>query len=260
MAPRFDRLVRVTHNATRSLVVCFVTIAAASAQAQPGNATLRGRVLDKASKTPIVAAEVRLLSGARTVNSDSGGRYLLSAVPAGEQQVVVVATAYPVFHFTVALGTNEDIVRDIELDSATPPTLPEVTVKAKEPVSYRLVDFERRRNVGRGQYMTRSQIEKINASNLQDAVRGMRGVLVECGGGGGCFARMARAPMRCLPDYVVDGRVDNAFGPFTPIRDIEAIEVYSGPSDVPGEFAGSSAGCGVIVIWTRSGPPPPKKK
>ena len=118
----------------------------------------------------------------------------------------------------------------------------------------RFADFERRRKTGRGHYLTRDDIRRSGASSLQDAVRSLRGVPMECGGGAGCFVRMVRAPMQCNPDYVVDTRVDNSFGPLTPIRDIEAIEVYTGPSDVPGEFAGRSAGCGVIVIWTGSGP------
>jgi hypothetical protein len=65
---------------------------------------------------------------------------------------------------------------------------------------------------------------------------------------------MVRAPMNCPPDYVIDGQFDNGFGPSTPIRDIVALEVYTGPADVPGEFAGRTAGCGVVVVWTRSGP------
>jgi hypothetical protein len=65
---------------------------------------------------------------------------------------------------------------------------------------------------------------------------------------------MARAPNNCDPQYVVDSRVDNMFGPTTPIRDIVGLEIYTGPSDVPGEFAGRDAGCGVVVIWTRFGP------
>ena len=77
---------------------------------------------------------------------------------------------------------------------------------------------------------------------------------ITCGNVTASAIRMARAPMRCPPDYIVDERNDNFFGPNTPIRDIEAIEVYTGPSDVPGEFSGRTAGCGVIVIWTRSGP------
>ena len=71
--------------------------------------------------------------------------------------------------------------------------------------------------------------------------------------------RMVRAPMQCLPEYVVDDNVDNSFGPGIPVRDIEALEIYTGPADVPGEYAGRNAGCGVIVIWTRSGPPRRKK-
>ena len=89
-------------------------------------------------------------------------------------------------------------------------------------------------------------------------MQGLRGVNVECGGGNGCIIRMARAPMRCNPEYIVDERTDNFFGPNTPIRDLEGIEVYTGPTEVPGEFAGRNAGCGVIVIWTRAGPARPK--
>ena len=84
---------------------------------------------------------------------------------------------------------------------------------------------------------------------------------VECSGGAqGCQIRMVRAPMRCLPEYIVDDNVDNTFGPTVPVRDIEGLEVYTGAADVPGEYAGRNAGCGVIVIWTRSGPPRRPKK
>jgi hypothetical protein len=87
----------------------------------------------------------------------------------------------------------------------------------------------------------------------------MRGVSALCGSGAGCKIQMARARRNCEPEYVVDGRAENMFGAVTPIRDIVALEVYTGPSDVPGEFAGATAGCGVIVIWTRTGPPPESK-
>ena len=160
---------------------------------------------------------------------------------------------------TVALAPGETMSRLIELDSTVSgrtqaQSLPAMAVTAPPPPLPRFVDFERRRVSGRGQYLVREEIEKAGHSSLQDAVRGLRGVNLDCGGGTSCSIRMARAPMRCSPEYIVDERVDNLFGPSTPIRDIEGIEVYTGPADVPGEFAGRNAGCGVVVVWTRSGP------
>jgi hypothetical protein len=34
---------------------------------------------------------------------------------------------------------------------------------------------------------------------------------------------------------------------------MEAIEVYRSASEVPIEFGGNSASCGVIVLWTTRG-------
>jgi len=60
--------------------------------------------------------------------------------------------------------------------------------------------------------------------------------------------------MQCLPEFIVDDHEMNDFGPSTPIRDIVGLEVYTGPTELPGEYAGRNSGCGVVVIWTRSGP------
>jgi hypothetical protein len=154
-------------------------------------------------------------------------------------------------------GSPPDSRTDTTSKSSVPQGLPAVAVTAPAPiVNYRLVDFERHKRTGLGQYLTDEEIRSSNASNLQDATRGMRGVNLHCGGSefGGCRIQMVRAPINCQPEYVVDGRVDNVFGPLTPIRDIVALEIYTGAADVPGEFAGPKAGCGVVVIWTRSAP------
>ena len=233
----------------------------ASLIAQTPLSSLRGRVVDKTSAVVIPKAEIRYVAGNVSVTTDSLGRYAFVALPHGVATFIIRAPAYPATQFSVELKPGQEIDRTLILDSATVvvqgvTALPAVSVNATSPVvNRRLVDFERRRATGNGQYLTRAEIERSGAYTLQAAIRGLRGVIYECGGGAGCFVRMARAPMKCLPDYVVDERVNNSFGPSTPIRDIEAIEVYTGPGDVAGEFAGSNAGCGVIVIWTRSGPP-----
>lgn len=233
------------------------------AVAQKGSAQLSGTVVDHTSGAVVTSADIVQLGVGRRVVSDSLGKFLMTDLPTGIVRLMVRVRGFPTTIVAVALASGESMSRVIELDStvvgrSTVQKLPTEAVVAPRPPAPRYVDFERRRAIGRGQYLVREDLERGGYSSLQDAMRGLRGVNVECGGGNGCAIRMARAPMRCSPEYIVDERVDNTFGPNTPIRDMEGVEVYTGPSDVPGEFAGRNAGCGVIVIWTRAGPARPK--
>lgn len=225
--------------------------------AQSPSATLSGRIVDRASASGVPRAEVVSQSDGRRVVADSTGHYLIANLTAGTHRLLVRALGFRPVQVDIELRAGEETRKVIELDSARAETsaqeLAPVAVNAPAAESYRLVDFERRRRTGRGQYRTDDEIKRSGASNLQDLTRGMRGVMQHCAARG-CRIQMVRARPGCEPDYIVDGRVDNMFGSSTPIRDIVALEVYTGPSDVPGEFAGRSAGCGVIVMWTRSGP------
>ncbi len=90
--------------------------------------------------------------------------------------------------------------------------------------------------------------------SVGDALRTVRGVRIQCNQQTfECFAYMARSPT-CQPVWIVDGQEARAFHENTPIRDVYGIEVYRGAGEVPGEYAGSNAACGVIVIWTKSRP------
>jgi outer membrane receptor for ferrienterochelin and colicin len=118
----------------------------------------------------------------------------------------------------------------------------------------RLADFERRRAGKVGYFLTREDIEKLNASTLSDILARARGVTLDCVGGV-CNPRMARSQPSCDPQYYVDGNESSMyFARATPPHDIIGIEVYRGPSELPAEFSGSKSGCGVIVIWTKSSP------
>jgi hypothetical protein len=227
---------------------------------------LHGLVHDKTSHDAIVGAQIILDADGRFVTSDSTGAYDFENIPAGVVELTVHAQRFAVAHSALRLVGAGTWSQDIELDStgtSKPITrLTPVSVTAEAPVfNYRLVDFERRKASGLGQYLTDEEIQRSGASNIQDAVRAMRGVDLDCGGTAyaGCRIRMTRAPRGCPPEYIVDGQLDNVFGPTTPIRDVIAMEVYTGPSDVPGEFAGRTSGCGVVVLWTRSGPDKKKK-
>lgn len=263
---------------SRVLLVTALLLAVPGAlYAQARNARVSGSVVDRSSGAPLAGATVVFLGDGRAKTTDSTGAFQFDKLPMGIARFLVRATGFPAGALIVALAPGEVMEQKVELDSsaaahAPPPPrstsaaqgqlLAPVTVEAERSLGPRYASFERRKRTGSGQYVTREDIEKFQYSSLQDVARAMRGTTIECGGGGSqsCYIRMVRAPMRCLPEYIVDDNVDNIFGPTIPVRDIEALEVYTGPADVPGEYAGRNAGCGVIVIWSRSGPPRRKKK
>ena len=251
----------------RRLVVsvgCLSVWLAHQAAGQEG-AALVGAVTDRSTGKPVASAQIIYLRDSRAVTSDSLGKYTFKGLAGGVAQLIVRATNFPAQQIIIELTAGQETVRPIVLDStafgrlAAAQTLPAVAVTAEAAAdNYRLVDFERRRHTGHGQYRDEGDLVKSGAYSLQDAVIAMRGVDMDCSksnaANSNCKIHMVRAPASCQPEYVVDGRADNDFGPLTPIRDIVALEVYTGPSDVPGEFAGRNSGCGVVVIWTRSGP------
>lgn len=222
-----------------------------------------GVVLDASTQRPIAGARLSSPSVTGITVTDSLGRFDITGIPPGIVRIYVVASEFPRANVTLAFAAGEQMERVLELDSTSvaPPqepaaqALPQMTVEATPLAPMWLRDFERRRETGRGQYVTREEITRRNYNRLSDIVQTMRGVTMDCGGGGAaCQIRMVRAPMQCYPEYWIDGQLNNAWGPVIPVRDIEAMEVYTGPSDTPGEFAGRNAGCGTIVIWTSAGP------
>lgn len=254
-------------------------LAPCATHAQKGSGRLVGLVVDRHSGSGVALAVIVQMGDGRTATADSAGTFWFDSLPSGIVRFIVRAKGFPSARLILALAPGEYMERRVELDSsaataaaqataATAATgaasvgqpLAKVVVEAKPSLGPRFANFERRSKTGAGFYITREEIEKGQYSSLQDVARSARGVTVECGGGLGCYIRMARAPMRCAPEYVVDDNVDAIFGPTIPVRDIEALEIYTGPANVPGEYAGRNAGCGVIVIWTKSGPSKRKKK
>lgn len=253
-------------------VACLALPAGIQAQQGAGTGRLRGTIVDASTAKPIPGARVVVGATGRFVVTDTAGTFEIAQLPAGILRFFFTADGFPRSSVALAFAPGELMVQAFEMDSSAATIaadtggprrnvqmLPTEEVRADASRGVRFQDFERRLKSGRGQYRTREQIEEAGYSTLSDAVRGMRGVQVDCAGIQGCFIKMARAPMRCSPKYVVDGREDRMFGPFVPIGDIEGLEIYTGASDVPGEFAGSDAMCGVVVIWTKSAPAPPKR-
>jgi len=231
-------------------VACSLAIGPATAAAQ----TLRGRVLDSETGHPLSGAVVRIRGLGPSLTTDSLGRFEAQSLPAGAADVRIQLLGYGDGAFKVELGPSAVVDQVFSLDF-TGYRLPEVVVSARaDELAPRYRDFELRRQRRLGAYFRWDELSAKGYSSVGDALRTVRGVRIRCNQEEfECFAVMARTPT-CQPTWWIDGVEVRSFHENTPIRDIYGIEIYRGAGEVPGEYAGSNAACGVIVMWTKSRP------
>jgi hypothetical protein len=218
-------------------------------------ATLRGRVLDSEMGQPLIGAAVRMgADTAPVATSDSLGFFRLQKLPRGNVDLSIQLLGYEEGRFKIFMPDSGTLHRQFALDF-NGFMLPEVVVQARaEVLQPRYVDFERRRLRKLGAFFRWDDLKKQSYSSVGDALRTVRGVRIQCDQSRfECYAVMARTP-NCHPTWYIDGIEVHSFHENTPIRDIYGIEVYRGSGEIPGEYSGSNAGCGVIVMWTKSRP------
>lgn len=229
-------------------IVALTTVATAQQ-----DAALIGKVYDDRTGEALVDAVV-LLDGVRQdVRLSSQARFVLQGIAPGRHRISVRNIGYRPRSVELVFDEGQTREYTFELEF-TGEQLPDILVeeKASKTLS-RYADFERRRARGVGHFITRDEIRGRGYLNMGDALRTVKGVKVDCGPLE-CIIRMARSGPRCFPSFWVDGQEARSFAVSTPIPDVQGIEVYRGTGEVPAEFTGSTAGCGVVVIWTRAAP------
>jgi TonB-dependent Receptor Plug Domain len=205
---------------------------------------------------PLPDAEVLVPSIGLRRRTDATGRLVLPAIPAGDYLVVArrfgflpdsqraplrgnVAQATLTFY----LRTSAYLLDTARVESAA--------------LRDKMVDFERRKASGRGIFITREDITRRHPMTVADLLRTVRGLAIRSSGGR-TEVRFVRANTRvdgvdCPPDMWVDGV--RTFGAtvdeFDP-DEVEGIELYGGPGQLPAEYLSRTAGCGLVMIWTRS--------
>lgn len=248
---KWNRLARIPRCARP--VIAILLAAAVAAQPVPAQGSIRGRVIDSELGDPLSGAVIRI-RGRPTLTTDTLGRFAALGVSPGETDLRIELIGFTPGTFKVRMPASGDLERDFALDF-TGHRLPDVVVRARaERLMSRYVDFENRRSRGMGAYFRWDELKNSGYNSVGDALRTVRGVRIRCNQQTyECFAMMVRSP-GCPPTWFIDGTEVASFHENTSIRDIYGIEVYRGPGEVPGEFTGSNAACGVIVMWTKSKP------
>ena len=146
-----------------------------------------------------------------------------------------------------------------------PPLVLDPVVVNGERVPGYLADFYRRRATGRGNFLTRADIEKWRPSEPSHLLALLPGFYTRDGSNGRPIIVSRRESTggpsglrSCPPVVFVNGvQVGNTetwdVDSFLMVNDIEAIEAYNGPAWMPVEFNATGSKCGAIVIWRRAG-------
>jgi hypothetical protein len=242
---------------------------------RPGRAMgLSGQVLDEATGEPITGVQVTLMPGGRNAISDSDGRFGLEGVSPGGHRVEVRHMAYRTVRDSLWFDATEGSLRvEIRMDREAIP-LEAITVsveRGRPPGGVLARVFERAdrvRAMGIGSVFYREDIERRGAQRLTHILAQAPGIRITQQSVGGrnipvvVTTRAFSGFDQCMPLFYLDGApyalqdhegrfLGESVDDLMSTQEIELIEVYPSASQVPAEFSGSRAGCGVVAIWTR---------
>lgn len=212
--------------------------------------SLNGIITDE-GKVPIESAELVLArkgESNRPFRTGSDGRFSFDGVPAGPASLTARRLGYKAR--TLQLEVNASIANPLSFTLQTVPTdVASVLVEGTDP---RLdVFYMHKRQSSFGRFIEGSEIERKGPVYLSELFRTIPGASVRASGRVGNVVRLRG----CQPMIWLDGiRVPNAeLDDVTNPMDIGGIEIYTSWSALPGEYMDrDAAGCGAIVVWTKS--------
>jgi hypothetical protein len=245
--------------------------AAAGAQQAVAPTVVYGVVRNGAG-VPIAGAEVWLDGLPTRVATNDSGEFRISGALSGRYRVMVRRVGFHPDSRRISLASGDTKEVRFTLDGMLE-ELEAVIVTAKKGANGRMAEFWARRMVGIGVFITREEIDRRHPPQTSDLFHAVLGVRVVTGFGAepirlvtgrqgitGFRGSNSAASNTCPMQFYVDG-LFMAPGTFS-INDVvpsqlEAIEVFRGPSEIPARFRQRETGCGLVVIWTRE---PPAKK
>jgi Carboxypeptidase regulatory-like domain len=256
-------------------LLSFLTSSVAAAQ----QASFGGTVLNEAGEKPVANVEIVLEGLNRSVRSDSAGNFVFTGLSAGRVTVLVRQLGFEPLRSEFMLGATQKFEVDLLIKPAVT-QLQNVDVKgdAASPWANRLMDFEERRRVGSGRFLTADFFDQqdgrpvstflaskmpglkfINA-NGRRWMASTRGCGMSCPVAPG--SQLERVPSACYLQVVVNGIVRYNGSPGQSMFDVDNInsneiiglEFYT-TATTPSQYQGTNGvgGCGTVIIWTKGG-------
>ncbi len=223
--------------------------------------TIDGIVTDT-NLVPLRGAFVSILRTNIRVGTGPNGRFRITRVPAGQYLLIVKRGGYAPTSLVVEVPAADTVRLAYTLTPAAM-VLPGVTV-TEQSVSAKMLDFERRKRLGQGEFMSGDEIDRRNSVFATELMRKFTTINVAPSRSSsmteyyalsrreGANFSVGACPMTVYLDQVPMPTPFNLDLLPSP-RNLAGIEVYAGPSSVPPQFSGMNRGCGVILVWTKDG-------
>lgn len=226
-------------------------------------ASVRGRVRE-GERGPLVSGAEVLLDGPerRRVISDGGGRFQVEELPPGSYRVRVEHLAYRAVDARIEVPSDgSTVTAELRvLPDAIPLAPIHVEVERRSPRLDQVGFYDRMRS-GFGSFIDREQIERrhfVRTSQILRTLPRVRTVTTEGAGeivvfrGSETYQALLTPGGTCPAVVYVDGvRQPDAVIDHVPPDEIEALEVYAGPAQIPAQYATADNACGVILVWLR---------
>jgi hypothetical protein len=222
-------------------------------------------VVTDSSLMVLAGVTVSIVGTKTEVTTDERGHFRISGLPAGRLMLMIRRIGYVSLPSVVEVAAGDTLRGSFALERIVP-ALDTVVVAAREPNTF-LSEFDQRRRLGVGQFMTRAEIEKLHFVETVDYLLAFRSTQLI---GNRLLNRRDRPLMDCPFQFFLDGILVNTPDVYSQLphpEELEGIEVYSGASTIPlqykpvGDGGGTrsvslsgGASCGVVLLWTRRRP------
>lgn len=228
---------------------------AAAAGSRAGRASVSGKVTLMGGQ-PASGSHVEIVGTKAAAVADERGEFALGGAPSGTQMLLVRRLGWEPREVPVDLSASRPQRVSVQLKKFVPVMDP-VVVTARSEKALGDVGFTSRQKSGMGNYLTASDIERRQPTQLSDVLRTLPGLTVRQNG----FqteivsTRVGGLTNQGCVNYFVDGMPFQAVGgdanDFVNPREVAGIEVYQ-PSLVPAQFMSNNGrSCTTIVIWTK---------
>lgn len=225
----------------------------ALASAQVAGA-IAGAVRDSAG-VPVAAAEVTIAGSPLRATTDASGRFRFASVPTGQQVVSARRIGFRRRDASIIVEAGREATAPLVLERLVQQLDAVLVEAARGRRAGHLAGFYERKRIGAGRFITQERLEQRESSSLPEVLSSeLPGVRI-------VSTRWVSQGIRlrsqsCAPLVWIDGTPAPAAEfdlSAIPTMSVAAVEVYSGPATVPGEFQlpqGAHA-CGVIAVWSR---------